>query len=37
MTRRCPCGECVALNETEQAVVIDAFDCDETNEEAPRG
>ena len=36
MTRRCPCGECVALNEAE-AVVVDAFDCDETNEEAPRG
>ena len=29
MPRRCPCGECVVLNEHEQAVVIDAFDCEE--------
>ena len=28
MTRRCPCGECVVLNEAE-AVVVDAFDCEE--------
>ena len=29
MTRRCPCPDCGVLNEREQAVVVDAFDCDE--------